>query len=147
MHLNQISKDFVQITDKAESWESAVKLCFEPLLKNGYITEHYIDAVISKAKELNFYFLIAPHLGMPHARPEEGVLKTGISILIVKDGVKFEDHRNNPVYVLIGLAAADSSSHIDVLTDISELFGGDEDIIQELKTASTKEEVIKLLNK
>jgi len=137
--------DSVQVVDTVESWEKAISLCFAPLLEKNIITENYIQQVISKGEELNFYFLLAPGLGMPHSRPEDGVLEIGISLLIIKKGVQFATHQHNPIYCLIGLAAINNDKHIDILMEISELFGDNENIIEQLIMTSQTSEVIELL--
>ncbi|MGL5254805.1 MAG: PTS sugar transporter subunit IIA [Brevinema sp.] len=139
--------DSIQIVDELSSWEDAVRLSFQPLLTKGLITENYIEETIKKGKEFNFYFLIAPQLGMPHSRPEDGVLKTGVSLLIIKNGVEFESHQHNPIYCLIGLSAIDNSQHIDIMMAISELFGDNDSIINELRQAENKNQVVNILKR
>ncbi len=135
----------IQIVDNVESWQEGIKLCFDPLLKKQYISNNYIDSVIQKGIDLNFYFLLTQNMAMPHSRPEDGVNESGVTLLIVKEGVKFGDHEFNPVYCLIGLAAKDSDSHISIMMDISELFGDNPNIIDRLRACITKEEVINIL--
>lgn len=135
----------IQIVDHVESWEQAISLCLAPLLKKQYITEKYISQVIRKGQELNFYFLIAPGLGMPHASSEDGVIKTGVSLLIINSGIVFEKHQYNPIYCLIGLATVDNNEHIDILMEISDLFGDNDIIIDQLKKSTTINEVIRVL--
>lgn len=122
------AQNSVQVVDSCPSWQEAVRLCFQPLLERGFVSKQYIEAAIKSALDLNFYYLIAEGLAMPHARPEEGALKNGFSMLVVRKGINFGDHRNNPIYCIIGLAASDSNSHIDAMMDISDLFG-DESVI------------------
>ena len=46
---------------------------------------------------------------MPHARPDENVLESSLSLLKVNEGVKFSENTDK-VYLLFCLAAKDSSS-------------------------------------
>ena len=142
--------DSVNIIDNINSWQEAVEECFKPLLKKEYINKEYIQKVIDAGKELNFYYLIGKHLAMPHAKRESGVFKNGITLLVIKNGVNFENHSNNPIYCLIGLAAVDNDSHIEIMSDILEIFGSEEDgiVAGELKNMNSKEDIINyLLNK
>ena len=71
-------------------------------------------------------------------------------MLVIKNGVNFENHSNNPIYCLIGLAAVDNDSHIEIMSDILEIFGSEEDgvVAGELKNMNSKEDIINyLLNK
>ena len=142
--------DSVNIIDNINSWQEAVEECFKPLLKKEYINKEYIQKVIDAGKELNFYYLIGKHLAMPHAKRESGVFKNGITLLVIKNVVNFENHSNNPIYCLIGLAAVDNDSHIEIMSDILEIFGSEEDgvVAGELKNMNSKEDIINyLLNK
>ncbi|WP_300369782.1 PTS sugar transporter subunit IIA [Brachyspira sp.] len=139
--------DSINIIDNIDNWENAVKECFKPLLNKKYINDEYIQKVIDSGKELNFYYLIGKNLAMPHAKRESGVFKNGVSLLIVKNGVNFESHNNNPVYCLIGLSATDNDSHIEIMSDILDIFGGEEDgvVVNDLKKFNTKEDIINYL--
>lgn len=142
--------DSVNVIDNINSWHEAVEECFKPLLKKEYINKEYIQKVIDAGKELNFYYLIGKHLAMPHAKRESGVFKNGITLLVIKNGVNFENHSNNPIYCLIGLDAVDNDSHIEIMSDILEIFGSEEDgvVAGELKNMNSKEDIINyLLNK
>lgn len=138
--------DSVQVVDSIENWQDSVRLCLQPLLNQHFLRESYIDAAIKSAINLNFYYLISEGLAMPHARPEEGALKNGFSMLIVKKGIHFGEHRNNPVFCLIGFTAIDSKSHIDAMMDISTIFG-DDDIIPKLISLSDPQAVLEFLEK
>lgn len=137
--------DSINIIESCVNWQEAVKKCFEPLLNKKYIDKKYINNVITSGKEYNFYYLIGKGLAMPHAKREYGVFKTGLSLLIIKNGVNFENHSNNPIYCLIGLAAVDNYSHIETMSDILEIFGSEEDgiVADNIRTFNTKEDIIK----
>lgn len=135
----------IQIVNDVDTWQTSIELCFKPLLEKKFITPQYISSVKQQGQELNFYFILTLGLAMPHARPEEGVLKNGLSFLLIKNGVQFEDHCFNPVYCLIGLAAKDSDSHISIMMNIAELFGDNPKIIDRLKECSTKNEILTIL--
>lgn len=139
--------DSINIIDNIDNWQNAVKEAFKPLLKREYVNEEYIQKVIDSGKDLNFYYLIGKGLAMPHAKRESGVFKNGITLLIVKDGVNFENHHNNPVYCLIGLAATDNDSHIEIMSDILDIFGSEEDgvVVDDLKKLAAKEDIINYL--
>lgn len=44
-------------------------------MNNGCIKESYIDAMVNTVKNMGPYIVIAPGIAMPHAAPEDGVLK------------------------------------------------------------------------
>ncbi len=48
---------------------------------------------------------------MPHGRPEEGVKKTGFALVTLKKPLEFNDEDNDPVDILITMAAVDANTH------------------------------------
>ena len=48
----------------------------------------------------------------PHARPENGVLATGYALVTLKRGVEFGDAENDPIDVLVFMAAKDSYNFV-----------------------------------
>ncbi|MGL4677192.1 MAG: PTS sugar transporter subunit IIA [Brevinema sp.] len=142
--LNEL--DSIRIVPSISSWQDSIQQCFKPLLDKGFITDQYIHAAIKAGEILDFYYLLAEGLGMPHARAEDGALKNGFSMLIINSGVSFKNHRNNPIYCLIGLVATNKTDHIDAIQDISEIFYNEE-LIPQLARLTSVKEVSTLLSK
>ena len=73
------------------------------------------------------YFVIAPGLAMPHGRPEEGVKKTGFALVTLKKPLEFNHEDNDPVDILITMAAVDANTHREVgIMQIVNLFEDEE---------------------
>ncbi|QUG40637.1 PTS sugar transporter subunit IIA [Psychrobacillus sp. INOP01] len=125
----------------AKDWEDAVRLCGEILVKTGKVEATYVDAMIRNIQELGPYILIAPGVAMPHARPEDGVIQEGISVVVLKEEVAFEPGKE--FKVLIGLAALNNESHIDILQKIAEVISK-ADSIEQLKNAKEHDEIFQL---
>lgn len=81
---------------------------------------------------------------MPHARPEEGANGLGLSLLTLPQGVKFNSEDNDPVYTVVMLSAPDKHSHIELISELAELFSSDEDMqkIYQAKSISEIQDVI-----
>ncbi|PKH23657.1 PTS mannitol transporter subunit IIA [Enterobacterales bacterium CwR94] len=126
----------INVTDSVTDWQAAVRLSAEPLLAEGAITPAYVDAIIASHLEMGPYYVLAPGLAMPHARPEQGAKKNGLSLLHVRNGVSFESNENDPVKVIIMLCALSGDEHIAMITELAELFS-DEQRLQQLLDAST----------
>ncbi len=60
------------LQDSVESWPQALELCAKPLLDLQVIAPEYVTAIIEQHHTLGPYYVLAPGLAMPHARPEEG---------------------------------------------------------------------------
>lgn len=126
----------IHIVDRVSHWQEALMLAAKPLLADGAITQDYLEAIISTHQSMGPYYVIAPGLALPHARPEQGVRKNGLSLLSIREGVSFESTENDPVTVVIMLCALSGDEHIRMITELAALFS-DEDSLQQLLTASS----------
>lgn len=126
----------IQLVDRVSHWQEALTLAAEPLLADGAIAQHYLEAIISTHQSMGPYYVIAPGLALPHARPEQGANKNGLSLLCIREGVNFESEENDPVTVVIMLCALSGDEHIRMITELAALFS-DDDSLQQLLTASS----------
>ena len=117
-----LTPDKIKVINSIDSWKNAVRLAAEPLLTQGYMTEHDIEAILKNHEQLGPYYVLAPGLAMPHARPEQGVLRNGLSLLHIKEGVSFGSAENDPVYVVIMLCARSGDEHITMIGELAEIF-------------------------
>lgn len=139
--IKELLESNIQILPQVDSWEEAIKIASRPLLEKGYIEPRYIDTMISKVNELGFYIVLSEDVAMPHSRPEDGVLKMGMSLLKLDTPAKFG---NNNIQIVITLAAKDNESHIDALTNLVELLNNDEKI-EKIKLAKTNQEILEII--
>ncbi len=103
------------------------KSALEPLLeKRSTITAEYLTAIFAQREKFGPYFVLAPGIAMPHARPEEGAKGLGLSLLTLPQGVTFNSEDNDPVYTVVMLSAPDKHSHIELISELAELFSSDE---------------------
>jgi len=122
---NIIEERNILLHAEADSWEEALKVSGRLLLESGYILPEYIDKTIETVKKMGPYIVIGPGLALAHSRPDNSVLKTGISLITLKKSLDFGSDLG-PVNVVITLAAKDSNSHIDKLQVIAGLFSNEE---------------------
>ncbi|WP_392559083.1 PTS sugar transporter subunit IIA [Orbus mooreae] len=131
----------INIIDSVDDWKQAIRLSAVPLLEEGIISPDYIQAIYHLHEKIGPYYVLAPGIAMPHARPEEGVNQLGLSMLLVKNGVKFNSIENDPVYLITLLAAPDSSSHLQMLTELAELFSASDEM-QKIFKAQTVDDIL-----
>lgn len=136
----------IALRDSVESWPQALELCAQPLLDSQTITPEYITAIIEQHQKLGPYYVLAPGLAMPHARPEEGAKELGLSLLKLQQGVSFGSPEHDPVDLIIMLAAPDKHSHIEMISSLAELFSSDDDMLL-LHQVKTLEEIKKIINR
>ena len=139
-----LTSDRIQIRTDITDWRQAVQVSAEPLLKEGTSTPEYLTAIFAQQEKLGPYFVLAPGIAMPHARPEEGAKGLGLSLLTLPQGVTFNSEDNDPVYTVVMLSAPDKHSHIELISELAELFSSDEDMqkIHQAKDIKTIQDVI-----
>ncbi|MEI2266750.1 PTS sugar transporter subunit IIA [Erwinia sp. CGal63] len=133
---NWLHPETIQLTESVSNWQEAIRQAAAPLLAREAIAPDYLEAIFRSHAELGPYYVLAPGLAMPHARPEEGALKNALSLLRVNQGVSFASEENDPVYVVILLSAVSGEEHIKMIGELAELFS-DDSRLQQLLSATT----------
>ena len=118
---SQINGKLIQLKVEASDWQDAVRRSGQALLEAGYILPEYIDAMVESIIEAGPYVVIAKHIAMPHAKPECGALREGISITTLKTPVFFGNEDNDPVKYVFCLSATDAGSHLDLMQGFSNI--------------------------
>ncbi|MGT2749444.1 PTS sugar transporter subunit IIA [Streptococcus orisasini] len=139
-----LTADYIRIKSRAKNWEEAIQWAAEPLLNGHKIEARYIEAMIDKVKEFGPFINIGDHLALPHARPEDGVLEKGLSLLKLEQPVDLLDDPKRPISVFICLAASDDRAHLEALKELTRLLSQKENL-QKLIQASTVEAISSLL--
>lgn len=130
---SMLKRENVQIWEGADSWEEAVTVACTPLIDGGYVAPRYAEGIIDNANEFGPYFVICPDLALLHARPEQGALKTQLSVTVMREPVFFKPEGPG-VRVLVTLAATDSNSHLEVMRELATMFS-DASRIEAIATA------------
>ena len=104
---------------EATNYAEAIREACRLLEEDGCITADYTRACLETIYKMGAYMVLAKGLALPHARPEQGALTTGVSLVVLKHPVYFGHPANDPVKIVFGLAATDDSSHLDALQDIA----------------------------
>ncbi|WP_386695567.1 PTS sugar transporter subunit IIA [Lonepinella sp. MS14435] len=146
-----IANNSIKLNQTANNWEEAIKIGTDLLVASGAIEPRYYDNIIAKVKEMGPYIILSPGLAMPHARPEEGVIKTAFALVTLTKPVVFEGE-DEPVSVLITLAGSDSDQHMQGIMEITQVLE-DEDPnsetgvdLKKLLNCKTSDEVIAVID-
>lgn len=129
----------VQTISSIKSWQDAIKVASQPLIKDGSINHKYIQNMIKSVIQNGPYMVLTDYFALMHARPGEGVNHKGLSLLVTKDPVDVE---GKPVKIFLIMAATDSSSHLESLQKIMKVFM-DERAYQTILNGN-KEEILEL---
>lgn len=133
-------EETIQLQVDAEDWKDSVKKGGGLLEEAGKIDRTYTNAMISSVEELGPYIVIAPGIAMPHASSKDGVHEVGLSLMTLTEPVNFGHPENDPVDIVLCLAATDHTSHLNALKDLMA-FLNDPSFIDLLKNG-TKEEIL-----
>lgn len=142
---NMLSASRILLLDEVKDWQQAIKVVAQPLLEAGVITQLYVEEIERQHHELGPFYVLAPGLAMPHARPENGAKALGLALLKLKRGVRFDSEENDPVDLIFMLSAPDADSHIGLISELAELFSCEADMAR-LHQANSKEDLISVLN-
>lgn len=139
-----ISPNAIHLDYPATSAEEAIRKSGEALCAAGACSEQYTQAMIDSYHQFGPYFVIAPGLAMPHARPENGAVAPQISLVRLREPVEFGHAENDPVQLVLGLSATNSDQHIQLIQKIVTLLG-DEDNLQTLMNSDDAQQIYRLM--
>lgn len=110
----------------AADWREAVRVAGDALVAGGVTTDAYTDEMIRTVESLGPYIVIAPGVALAHARPSPAVLRAGLSLVTLATPVPFGHKQNDPVWLVIGLAARDADGHVNALANLAEFISDDD---------------------
>ena len=114
-----LNKNNVQFVNKVSDWKEAITKAGNILQKNGFIKQDYIEEMIKLIEKHGAYIIIEEGMAIPHAPISKNVLKTGISLLIVKEKVLFPNGKGANIF--LSFATINKTEHIGILNDLFEL--------------------------
>ncbi|WP_223593905.1 BglG family transcription antiterminator [Neobacillus bataviensis] len=131
--MDLLKKENIQIIEDVKDWQEAILVASQPLKNVQAITDNYIEAMIQTIRKMGPYIVISPKVAIPHARPEDGVNRLGMSLLKLTKSVPFSEKGTHDVQLIIVLAAIDGDTHLKALSQLTNM----------LSNESTKQEIIK----
>lgn len=118
-----IHPDSILVDAEATDWQSAIRLAGGLLEGASIASSEYTQSMVDNVVENGPYIVIAPGFAFAHARPSEAVHRTGMSWVRLKEPVDFGSGENDPVTLVVALAAVDSRDHTHALAELSEVLG------------------------
>lgn len=140
----ELSEDAIITNAPATDWRDALSYAGKALVASGVTTAAYTAEMIAAVEELGPYIVIAPGLALAHSRPSPAVLRAGLSWVSLQTPIEFGHAANDPVSLVVGLAAPDHESHIEVMSALAGVLA-DGDRMKELTAAGTPARVRELL--
>lgn len=142
-----IADDLIEMNLNLDTKEEVITKLSELMLKNNFIKESYIEAVLKREEEFptalsteNISFAI------PHTDPEH-VNKAAIAVALLKDKVNFismEDYGQEiGVKIVFLLAITNPSKQVKVLKKLIEVMQNKE-IVEELLNSKDQSKLVKI---
>jgi len=112
-----LTDDLILLQAKAESKEDAIRKCGQLLVDGGRVEAGYVDGMLARERTMSTY--LGNGVSIPHGEYDNRaqILKTGLSILQIPQGVEWED--GEKAYLVIGIAAQEDE-HVNVLANLAE---------------------------
>lgn len=138
-----LTEKTIAVNVAADDWQEAIRAAGQLLVETGGVEPRYIEAMIRTAEELGPYIVIAPGIAIPHARPEEGVIKNCFSLITLSPPVEFGNEDNDPVVVVVAFGATDHESHVETLAELARAIAQDR-FLEKAKNAPSKKGLLAL---
>ena len=139
-----LKEEWIKLEVEAENWEDAIEKAGIDLVRDKVIRKKYIEAMKKTVREIGPYFVITKNVAIPHARSGEGAIKTGVSLVTLKNPVNFGNTENDPVKYIFCLSVKNDNEHIEILKDLSELLE-DKEFFRLLESKKNREEIYKYI--
>jgi mannitol/fructose-specific phosphotransferase system IIA component len=126
-----LSKDRISLQASATDKVDAIRKAGELLVTSGCVLPEYVDGMLTREQSMSTS--LGNGVAIPHGIYEnrEHILKTGISILQLTEGVDWDE--DEKVYMVIGIAAS-SDEHVGVLSNLADVIDNEETLAELLKT-------------
>ncbi len=128
------------IRAEASDWHDVIRQAARPLEEQKLIDPSYCEAMIRITEQYGPYTTLAPGVVLLNARPNDGVNKLCMSMLVLDRPVDFGASLNISIAFVLG--ASDNHSHLNALYQLSKVCE-QEDVIDGLKKCTRTSEVLR----
>lgn len=135
-----LEEKLVALDIPAETPEAAIKAAGDLLVAGNLVESGYVEAMVESYRKNGPYFVLAPQIALPHARPEDGVKEASVAFVRLKDPVVFGSAANDPVSLVFALGASTSDEHLLVMKELVMLLNNPEKV-ERLKNINSYEEL------
>jgi transcriptional antiterminator/mannitol/fructose-specific phosphotransferase system IIA component (Ntr-type) len=134
----------VRVRVAVRDCEEAIRAAGRLLLADGSVEATYLEAMVRMFREIGPYIVVAPGVALPHARPEDGVIRMGLSVVTLENPVVFGHDTHDPVDIVFAFAGMDYFSHLRAFTELAGLFR-ETDRLERLRKADTPAKLIEII--
>ena len=137
----QLTVQDIHPGQQAANKEEAIRQVAAALVSAGNVAEGYVAGMLAREQQTSTF--LGNGIAIPHGTTDtrDQVLKTGVQVYQCPQGVTWGEGQT--AYVAIGIAAS-SDEHLGLLRQLTHVLSDDE-VAEQLKTATTAEELRALL--
>ena len=121
-----VERGHYKFVDSVDSWQEAVKLSTESMVRTGYVSEDYYQQIVDCITKYGPYVVYDHYVAMPHSQEgANGAKKTSVGFMRVKQDVDFgkdEDGEQKIARLFFTLAAVDPDEHLDNMQQLMAIF-------------------------
>lgn len=139
-----LTEQCVALDVVADGWQDSLRAAGALLEDAGIAERAYTDAMIANVETNGPYIVVAPGFAFAHARPSAAVHRTGMSWMRLANPVAFGHKTNDPVTLVVALAATDTDAHRTAMAELATVLG-DRQRSAALNAATTASEVLAVL--
>lgn len=138
-----LSTDRIRLQASAKDKTDAIRQSGDLLVRSGCVQPAYVEGMLAREETMSTY--LGNGVSIPHGQYENRsqIIKTGIAVLQLADGVEWED--GEKAYLVIAIAAAEDE-HVGVLANLAEAIE-DEAVAKQLMTTSDPALILNTLEK
>lgn len=140
--LEMLKQKYIKLSGPALEWRQAIREASADLLRDGYFDAGYVAQAIENVEEFGNYIIVSSGIALAHASREAGVYNDGLSLLLVRDGIRFED--GDTVYLLFFFSQKGDTDYLDLFKEIIKL-GKDPEQISRFRQLSDAAAVRRLM--
>lgn len=137
----QLSVQDIHPGQQAGNKEEAIRQVAAALVQAGNVADGYVNGMLAREQQTSTF--LGNGIAIPHGTTDtrDQVLKTGVQVYQFPQGVTWGEGQT--AYVAIGIAAS-SDEHLGLLRQLTHVLS-DDSVAEQLKTATTAEELRALL--
>lgn len=114
-----LTKEHVQFAaELPDSWQMAITLASESLLRSGVIESRYVQIMLHKITEEQPWIMLADGVIIAHAGVDDGALDTGMALLRLPYKIAIADYMQADIIIV--LATHNPQKHLKALAQLNE---------------------------
>lgn len=119
-----------------------MKIAPEDMIRDGFFDERYVQEAIGNIEEYGSYIIVNQGVALAHASKESGVYEDGISLMVSRDGITFDE--GDTIYLLFFFSQKGETDYLELFKQIIKL-GKNQDDIDRIRTLPDSRSVYQAL--